>query len=296
MVKASALHFEEVTPAEIIEGDTDIQVTYNPASISADFDALENSIKMMVAPFSGVTVSPETLKDEKKVRAYLRSISKDLNDRRKTIKNTYMEPYNRFEARVKQIDRIITDEVENIDTQIKAIEAEERRSRRDALQTIYEEAAPALVPVIGFDRIVEEGWLLKSMSPKKAEDALLDKVDRIASEWMTFQKLDLDHKDQAEIVFFRELSLKAAIDEHDRIVAEKERIDQMRSIVVPDIHLEEQVTDEPEVLQVQPQVVDTPMEQPYRYLRLSVGDIPAVVAFCKANGIHGDIVMEARNA
>lgn len=229
---------EEVV-AEVIEeqGAPDLVVTYSPSVISANFDAMEDSIRAKVADYEGAKydlTKDDSIKEAKHDRSYLNGLKSEIEERRKAVKREYNKPLAAFEKRCKEITSIIDGASDGIKAQLD--EAEERRKAgaRAALEAHYREFAELLSPVVPYERLHEDKWLNKSFGEAKAKKALEDKVSAVARDWDTLkaQRDSMAHYEVAERELFRTLDLgsalnaaRAADDEDARIAAMREAVE-----------------------------------------------------------------------
>ena len=164
---------EEVV-AEVIEeqGAPDLVVTYSPSVISANFDAMEDSIRAKVADYEGAKydlTKDESIKGAKNDRLYLNGLKKEIEERRKAVKREYNKPLAAFEKRCKEITSIIDGASDGIKAQLDQAE-EDRKSRAMAkLKEHYETFAELLAPVVPYERLHEKQWLNKGFGEVKAK-------------------------------------------------------------------------------------------------------------------------------
>lgn len=221
--------------AEVIE-ERGLAVTFTPAAIEANFEALDARVSKMIEDYQGARYNladADEIKQAKRDRAYLNSIAKEIDERRKAVKREYMRPYDEFEARA----NAITAKVKKASAEIKEQldEAEERR--KDALyaelRQHYEDFAGLLAPVVPYERIHEERWLNKTFGEVKAKTAIEEKVERVAKDWETLksQRDSMSHYEEAERVFFETLDLGAALTAAREAQAADERIAELRDAV-----------------------------------------------------------------
>ena len=301
-VKASETEPIEVEATEVEPQEIQLMVNFEPTAIEQNFEEVEAFVKDAIKWMVGFQMgSASDYKLAKKFRSNLNTMTKEFNSRRIAAKKLYMAPWDAFETRFKEIDALITVESENIDKQIKECEEFARQRRLDALKNAYEEFAPTLVEVVPFERLMEKSWLLSPMditgAEVKAVNALQDKVAAIASEWEAFRKLELEFKDQAEIVFFGTFSLASAIKENERLIAERQRIDALRANVLPP---EPKVEPTPELEPiVETHIVSVTISEPQETFRLELTctntELRQVIDYCKQNGIHGRLIKEGSN-
>ena len=254
--------------AEVIE-DKGLAVTFTPASIVANFAALDARVEKMIAGYKDARydlTSIDDYKQAKRDRTYLNGIAKEIDERRKAVKREYMRPYEEFEAQANAITAKVKAASANIKAQLD--EAEERR--KDALYAVlrqhYEDFAGLLVPVVPYERIHEEKWLNRTFGEIKAKDAIEEKVGKIAHDWETLkaQRGTLPHYETAERVFFDTLDLGAGLSAAHEAQAADERIAELHDAV--DDRFESAMPDtEPETLpeeEAQPAPAPQPAPQP----------------------------------
>ena len=228
---------EEVV-AEVIEeqGAPDLVVTYSPSVISANFDAMEDSIRAKVADYEGAKydlTKDESIKEAKHDRSYLNGLKSEIEERRKAVKREYNKPLAAFEKRCKEITSIIDGASDGIKAQLD--EAEERRKAgaRAALEAHYREFAELLSPVVPYERLHDDRWLNKSFGEAKAKKALEEKVSAVARDWDTLkaQRDSMAHYEVAERELFRTLDLGSALNAARAADEEDARIAAMREAV-----------------------------------------------------------------
>lgn len=231
---------EEVV-AEVIEeqGAPDLVVTYSPSVISANFDAMEDSIRAKVADYEGAKydlTKDESIKEAKNDRLYLNGLKKEIEERRKAVKREYNKPLAAFEKRCKEITSIIDGASDGIKAQLDQAE-EDRKSRAMAkLKEHYETFAELLAPVVPYERLHEKQWLNKSFGEVKAKKALEAKVSKLAGDWETLkaQFEGEPYYEEAERELFATLDLGAAITAARRAAEEAAHIAEMKAAMEPE--------------------------------------------------------------
>ncbi|MFR4502056.1 MAG: DUF1351 domain-containing protein [Collinsella sp.] len=228
---------EEVV-AEVIEEQEapDLVVTHSPSVISANFDAMEASIRAKVADYEGAKydlTKDESIKEAKNDRHYLNGLKNEIEERRKAVKREYNKPLAAFEKRCKEITAVIDDAADGIKVQLDKAE-EDRKSRALAkLKEHYETFAELLAPVVPYERLHDDKWLNKSFGEVKAKKALEEKVSAVARDWDTLkaQRGSMAHYEVAERELFRTLDLGSALNAARAADEEDARIAAMREAV-----------------------------------------------------------------
>lgn len=231
---------EEVEARVIEPGDREtLVVACTPASIEANFDALEAHVRSVVADYEGATydlTSAQALKDATHDRRYLNGLKREIDERRKAVKREYTKPLDAFERRCKQVTEIIDEAAGNIKAQLDEAEAARRDRAYAALSAHYGEFADLLAPVVPYERLHEAQWLNKSFGEAKAKRALEEKVSAVARDWETLkaQRGSMPHYAEAERELFRTLDLGAALNAARLADEEDARIAEMRAAMESD--------------------------------------------------------------
>lgn len=229
---AKELDFVEVE-AEVLEPE---HVSMVPAVIDADsyLRARAAWLERMMEPYDGMddkAIERLDLRDARSCRADLNRIIKEVEAERKAIKNAYQKPLAQFESEVAKLLEPAREAERKLKEHVDGCVETQRIKRHDALECEYEDFAPALVPVVPFDRLLElhPQWLNASFNKAKAVEELQDEVSRIAHSWKVLQgqREALSFYDECEAVFFRTLSLEAALQHDSELSSDRERIDQL---------------------------------------------------------------------
>ena len=267
--------------------------------IEANFASLQAHILGIVEGYRDLVVTPDYVRQAKKDRAYLNSLSKSLNQRRIEVKSRYMAPVVAFEERVKQLDEPIRQASTAIDTQVKAYEERARIERRDMLAKHYEGCTGALGEAVPYSRIEDPAWLNLSFGLGKAQEQIDAIIERIARDYSALEELGLTHAVEAKAEFLATLDLSAAIARSKRL---DEQIETARKLeeqkaAIEAARLEEQKAAEEQRTAskaeigekvVVPEVKTT--EPVYAWeLRFEATqeELDEVIAFLQARGIHG---------
>ena len=286
----------EVLEAEVIEESIE-RIEYTPAIINAEtyLAARRKWLEEMMEPYQGMdnaAISTMNVKEAKVCRTDLNRIIKEVDDERKAIKRAYNEPLERFEAAVKELLEPAKSGSEKLKEYIDKNAVIERDKRKQGLEATYNDFAPALVPVVPFDRILEINpkWLNKSYNAGKAAEELEDAVKKIAKDWEVLKRQAslMRFYEESEAVFFRTLDLNAAIAHNDMREEEAQRIQQLKDEVDVNRGAQEIPPVIEQVIEPAP-VVGRDIRQPYViHIRLSAFEKTRLVDFIKAENIGTD--------
>jgi hypothetical protein len=143
--------------------------------------------------YEGLVVTPESIKSAKEDKAKLNKLRTALEERRKEVKRDYLAPYQRFEEKYKELLALIDKPIAGIDSQIRALDEQERQQKYDRLKAYFGQcvtgAAPNDAAFIRFEDILNPKWANKTLSESKLEQELCDTVTRIYGERDELAKL-----------------------------------------------------------------------------------------------------------
>lgn len=126
-----------------------------------DFEAVKTDLATNLDKFKGLVVTDS--KQAKKARAGLNKVSKSIDDRKKELKQPYVEAYKPMENQAKELKHMIDEVKVPIDKQIKEIESGEKLERIKKVKSLVAEMAFSYR--INPDMVdIKEGWLKKSIS------------------------------------------------------------------------------------------------------------------------------------
>lgn len=199
-------------------------------SIGWNHDEIKKAVISITEQYKGLAYTEEQLQEAKADRAKLNAMKKDISDRRIQVKNALLEPYNKFEAEVKEVVALIDEPIAMIDEQIVAYEERTKEEKRQALEKFFTENRADLPELITFDKIFNPKWLNKTASLSSCKKEIKKAIEDITTD-LTAIRSSLDERYSLyaeEFYLKREMNLSKALSEANRIQemdrkAEKER-------------------------------------------------------------------------
>lgn len=224
----------DAVEAKVIEEDANgLSASVLPGTLRANFDALEARVDSILAQYDGWEPSADSAEDVEQCvreRKYLNGLAKQIDERRKGVKNEYLRPLEEFEARA----NAIRDKIKTVAGKVQAVEkiADDRRkaAKEAELRAHYEEFAPLLADVVPYEKIADPRWLNKQPHVLKCMEQLDERVQKVADDWATLKGAGIDPAfyDPVEMRFFDTLDLGQAIAWSDKLVADKEKLDRLK--------------------------------------------------------------------
>jgi len=143
---------------------------------------LKAKVALMVEPFIGTSVTVETQKEASKTLANLRKLEKGLNSERINLKKQWMDPYLKVEALMKEVIAVVTAPIEEIDTQLKVFEEEEKQAKKEAVDELKAKLltdSPLVDYIHDLKWFDDERWMNKSYTLASIEKEIIKMVSDI---------------------------------------------------------------------------------------------------------------------
>ena len=138
---------------------TDLAAIEN-TQILANFDEVLAAVRDLAAPYQGMVVTGDTVRNATADRARLRKLRERLDGQRKAVKAACLAPAEAFAKGIAPALQEIDRAVENIDRQVKTMEEQQRDEKFRALESFFASVVTAdILDCVTFER-------LKKMHPK----------------------------------------------------------------------------------------------------------------------------------
>lgn len=188
-------------------------------SIGWNKEQIKDAVVSITEQYRGLAYTEEQLQEAKADRAKLNAMKKDISDRRIQVKNALLEPYNKFEAEVKEVVALIEEPIAMIDEQIVAYEERTKEEKRQALEKFFTENRADLPELITFDKIFNPKWLNKTSSLSSCKKEIKKAIEDITADLSVIRSsLSGKYSVYAEEFYLkREMNLSRALSEANRI-------------------------------------------------------------------------------
>ena len=188
-------------------------------SIGWNKEQIKEAVVSITEQYKGLAYTEEQLQEAKADRAKLNAMKKDISDRRIQVKNALLEPYEKFEAEVKEVVALIDEPIAMIDEQIVAYEERTKEEKRQDLEKFFTENRADLPELITFDKIFNPKWLNKTSSLSSCKKEIKKAVEDIKADLSAIHSsLSGKYSVYAEEFYLkREMNLSRALSEANRI-------------------------------------------------------------------------------
>ena len=142
------------------------------APIQFNYEDIKKWVTEKAKEYKSVVYTQETITTAKSDRATLNKVAKAINDEKIRIKKEVLKPFEDFENKCKELQSIITDASNSIDTQEKAFEEKEQNEKKKEIKALFDIYVGDFKELINFDTIFNPRWLNKTYTMKKIEDEI----------------------------------------------------------------------------------------------------------------------------
>ena len=213
----SEMQFSVITDLAPVEGTV----------IETNFEAVRDWLQTELAPYQTMAVTPDAIGDAKKTRASIRKVGDNIDAQRKAVKNQWMKPYMAYESKCKELTDIVNKAVNNIDGQIKEMEAAAKEEKRKELEAFFTDAVGDMAEYLSFDDVFTPSWLNATVKAEVAKESITGRIMTTKQEVYAIRNMKSPYVTAMLAAYARTHSLASAIAEGDRMEAfekaEKER-------------------------------------------------------------------------
>lgn len=205
---------------------------YNPSEedgfikvIEWNYEELKAELSQKLEDYKGLVYTEEQIKEAKADRAKLNALATAIDGKRKEIKKQCLQPYEQFEAQIKDLLALIKEPVSLIDTQIKDFEEEKKKKKLEEVKELFEKLkaeAGEELEFISFEQVFEDKFLNTSTSLKQVETVIDNKFNAIKCNLKTIAELK-DYTFEATEVYKETLNLNTALEKAKYMVDMAER-------------------------------------------------------------------------
>lgn len=128
-----------------------------PQSLDFNFEEVKAWLAENLAAYKSMVVTEDAIGASKADKAKIAKISKAISEQRIAIKKRYLEPYNVFEAQMKELSGMCDEAAKNIDVQVKAFDEKRKAEKRETLRGYF--SSVNTQAWLSFERIENPRWM-----------------------------------------------------------------------------------------------------------------------------------------
>lgn len=178
----------------------EVQISRNNGTIDFNFEDLKEALTAELELYKNLVFTEDTKADAKKTVAELRKLKKQIGDKRIEVKKLYMQPYTDFEAKVKELDKLINEPIAFITEQIDAFEQKRIEEKRELINEIYLETVSGREDIAGYaelNRVYDSKWENASTSKKSIQEAITSYLDSVANDIAAIKSMESEYEAKA---------------------------------------------------------------------------------------------------
>ena len=178
----------------------EVQISRNNGTIDFNFEDLKEALTAELELYKNLVFTEDTKADAKKTVAELRKLKKQINDKRIEVKKLYMQPYTNFEAKVKELDKLINEPIAYISEQIDAFEQKRIEEKRELINEIYLELVSEREDIAGYvelNRVYDSKWENASTSKKTIQEAITSYLDSVDNDIAAIESMESEYEAKA---------------------------------------------------------------------------------------------------
>ena len=211
-------------------------------AIEFNYEELKNELTQRLEKYQNLTFTEETIKEAKDTKAGLNKFKEAIETRRKEIKKRYLQPYNDFEAKVKELTGLVDKPIQAISTQLQTFEDNRITAKRADITDFYNANIGDLSEILTLDKIFNEKWLNATYKMQTIEKEIIETIGKVNGDLNVIAdlKLDPDMELQVKDKYIQTLDFSLAMAEKTRLENFKKAIKERETIQEAEVQAEEQ--------------------------------------------------------
>ena len=149
-----------------------------PQSIAFNFEEVKTWLTENLASYKNMVVTEDEIGAAKADKAKISKLSKTISEQRIAIKKRYLEPYNDFEEKMKELSGMCDEAAKNIDVQVKVFEEKRKAEKREGLKAYFNSINTQ--PWLAFERVENPRWMNVTYDVETARADIQNAVNNIS--------------------------------------------------------------------------------------------------------------------
>ena len=204
-----------------------VKVEQSVGSISWNYNELKQKLHEETARYAAIVYDDNSISNAKKDIAFLRSLAKDIDTRRKDVKNKCLEPYTAIEKEANQLIEMINEPILVINKRVEEYETA-RKAKVKAEITAYWDKAKEEIPEdlrdLLWNKAFDERWLNSSTTKKTWKNGIDSAIAGVKSDLESIRSTNSIFVDDVLEAYKKDLNLSHAIITLSQLNAQRDRI------------------------------------------------------------------------
>lgn len=180
-----------------------------PQSLEFNFEEVKAWLAENLAAYKSMVVTEDAIGASKADKAKIAKISKAISEQRIAIKKRYLEPYNVFDAQMKELSGMCDEAAKNIDVQVKAFEEKRKAEKRETLRGYFDSVNTQAW--LSFERIENPRWMNVTYDMETAKADIQTAVTAIGENVTTITESGGEFENEMLLEYQKTLDLGAAM-------------------------------------------------------------------------------------
>ena len=198
-----------------------------PQSIDFNFEEVKAWLSENLAVYRNMVVTEDAIAAAKTDKAKIRKISSAISEQRIAVKKRYLEPYQVFEANMKELSGMCDEASKNIDDQLKAFEEARKAQKRAELAEYFKNQDPP--QWLTFERIENPRWMNVTFSFADAQKEIEQKIKVVRTDLESIGEFDAEFTDEMLLEYKKTLNFSGAIQRGNELRRMKQEREQRRA-------------------------------------------------------------------
>lgn len=198
-------------------------------SLTSNIDELKSVLEVSLKKYQNLVVTEDGIKDAKEDRANLNKLKKSISDERITQKKMFLAPFEEFETKCKEVEKLINDTSSSIDVQIKAFDEAEKEAKRKEIEDIYILNIGDYSKLIPLAKIYDSKWENKTFKLKDVEVAIKYIKESADIHLKQIEELGSEFTQQLKDKYFETLDITAVLAENTRLIQQKKYLEELKA-------------------------------------------------------------------
>lgn len=198
-----------------------------PAEVSWNFESIKLVLAAEMKHYQSLVYTDDAIKMAKADIAELRKIRKEVEDRRKWIKEKCLEPYHLIEEQAKELTALIDAPIALIDGQVKEYEARRLEERREEIRA-YKESVYSVLPEKVAEALMKQpnspAWEKLSASRKFWRNEIGGRCVEVQNDLDAIKSLDADFQDEAMEKYLETFSIPVVLRQVEDLRRQRDKV------------------------------------------------------------------------
>ncbi len=210
--------------------DITVKVEQSVGSISWNYEEIKTRLKTELETYKNTAYTDDTIKDAKSDLASLRKLSKDIDARKKEIKDKCLEPFTQIESQAKELIALVDEPINAINDQVKDYEERRKKAVKAKIEEFWNkesEKLPERFREKTFQLTYDTKWLNATTAMKTWKEAITNKIEAVNKDLQSITDFHSDYEEDMLKAYEQKMELADAIQRMRSLEAERERILEM---------------------------------------------------------------------